>query len=70
MKKIKIKKVLWVLFSIITPAFMEWWVFESTPYGGEDKIKLLAIMYALGVLLLLTLRPLMDALFTLEEEIK
>lgn len=69
MKK-KLKNLLWVLFSITVPAIMEWWVFDSTPYGGEDKVKLLTIMYALGVILLLTLRPLMDALFKLEEEIK
>lgn len=69
MKKNKIKKLLWVLFSIATPAIMEWWVFDSTPYGGEDKVKLLTIMYALSVILLLTLRPLMDSLFKREEEI-
>ena len=69
MKKIKIKKVLWVLFSIITPAFIELWVFDATPYGGDDKVKLLTIMYTLGVVLLLTLRPLMDTLFKREEEI-
>lgn len=66
----KIKTLLWILFSIITPAIVELWVFDSTPYGGDDKVKLLTIMYALGVLLLLTLRPLMDALFKREEEIK
>lgn len=67
MKK-KLKNLLWILFSIITPAFVELWVFDATPYGGEDKIKLLTIMYALGVILLLILRPLMDVLFKREEE--
>lgn len=65
----KIKTLLWILFSITVPAIMEWWVFDSTPYGGEDKVKLLTIMYALSVILLLTLRPLMDSLFKREEEI-
>ena len=66
----KIKNLLWVLFSITVPAIMEWWVFDSTPYGGADKTKLLIIMYILGVVLLLTLRPLMDVLFKREEEIE
>lgn len=70
MKPNKIKNLLWVLFSITAPALMQWWVFDSTAAGGNLKIKLSIIMYGLSAILLLILRPLMDALFRKEEEIE